>query len=174
MSDPLDFSTHPRRSGPAVWELGLVILGLAALGLAVQAAWSAQAALAAARARVDALRREAEIDRARVQALEASPGVGERFAFQALLTAEAEPPRVVSDLAAILPPDVRLDSLSLTYGERLDLELQVAARGASAYDLFLQRLTESPGIRNVVPGAESREGEVHATVRATYVPAALP
>ena len=68
MSEPLDFSTHPRRSRPAVWELGLAILGMVALGLAAQAAWGAQASLAAARARVDVLRREAEIDRARVQA----------------------------------------------------------------------------------------------------------
>jgi len=170
----LDFSTHPRRLRPAAWDLGLVVLGLAAFGLAAQAAWNAHRALAAARARVETLRREAEIDRVRVQALESSPGVGERFAFQALLTAEAEPPRVVSDLAAILPVDVRIEALGLTYGEKLDLDLQIAARGASAYDLFLQRLTESPVIRNVVPGAESREGEVHATVRASYVPAALP
>ncbi len=174
MSGHRDFSTHSRRSRRGAWELGLVIAGLVAFVLAAHAAWNAQAALAGARSRVEALRREADIDRARVQALEAGPGVGERLASQALLTAEAEPPRVIADLVAIMPADVRLEALSLTYGERLDLDLQVTARGSSAYDLFLKRLTESPRMRNVAPGAENRQGEVRASVRASYAPASLP
>ncbi len=72
------------------------------------------------------------------------------------------------DLAAILPADVRLESLTLNYGARLELDLRVVARGAAAYDLFLKRCQESPLFRDVVPGAENRDGEVATTVRAAY------
>jgi hypothetical protein len=145
-------------------------VGLLALGLVARQAFGARAALAAARASVEGLRREVERDRAAIQALESGRWAGERFAAQALLGAEAEPGVVVADVAALLPADVRLDTLSLTYGERLELDMQVAARGAAAYDTFLRRLTESPRIRDVRPGAENREGEVRASVRALYVP----
>ena len=165
-----DFSTAPRRARLATWELVLVLVGLLALGLVAREAWGARSALAAAQRSVEGLRREVEGDRAAVRALESGPWAGDRFAAPALLGAEAEPREVVAELAALLPPDVRLDALSLAYGERLEVDMQVAAKGAAAYDRFLHRLTESPRIRDVRPGAENREGEVRASVRALYVP----
>jgi hypothetical protein len=142
---------------------------LVALGLVAREAWGARAALAAARASADGLRSEVERDRAAIQALESPRWAGERFAAQALLGAEAGPVDVVGELGSLLPPDVRLEALSLTYGERLELDMQVVARGATAYDAFLRRLTGSARIRDVRPGAENREGEVRVAVRAVYV-----
>jgi Tfp pilus assembly protein PilN len=75
---------------------------------------------------------------------------------------------VLADLEALLPPDVRLQSLTMDYGEGLDLSLQVAARRASSYDLFLQRLQQSPSFLNVRPGEEVRDRGVRARVRAAY------
>ena len=170
MSGSRDFSTRPRRSRPATWELGLLLVALLILGLVAREAWGARAALAVAGAQVEGLRREVERERTAVQALESGGRAGERFAAQALLGAEAEPAEVVAEVAALLPPAVRLDALGLTYGEALELDMQVAARGSEAYDAFLTRLTESARIRDVRPGAESREGEVRASVRALYVP----
>jgi len=165
-----DFSTTRRRSGTAGWEIGLLVSGALVAVLAAHAAGTARATLGAARARVEQLRREADADRSRIRTIESSPGPTERFAAQALLTAEAEPPRVVADVVALLPPDVRLEALGLTYGSRLEVDLQVAARRSGAYDRFLERLAESPRFRDVLPGAESRDGDVRAAVRALYQP----
>jgi len=101
--------------------------------------------------------------------METKKGSGrEALVSQMVLTAAAPPPLVLSDLAATLPPDVRLQDLTLSYGGTLEVEMRVAARRAVAYDQFLSRLGESRRFENVVPGAENRDGEVLATVRATY------
>ncbi len=89
---------------------------------------------------------------------------------QVWLTTEAPPPRVLAQLGDLLPPDVRLDTLSLTYGRSLEVEMRVVARASGAYDRLLQRLEASPRIKDLVLGAESREGRVETTVRATFVP----
>jgi Tfp pilus assembly protein PilN len=75
---------------------------------------------------------------------------------------------VLAALATVLPADVRLDGLSLDYGGALHLQLQVVARDAAAYDLFLSRLEASPLFASVRLGEENREGEVRAVVKATF------
>jgi hypothetical protein len=169
MSGDRDFSTRPRPRRIAARDLGLLAVALLAVALASHAVFRARTVLADARARTEEVRREIEADRDRVRALESRRGPGS-LALQALMTSEAPPPRVVADLAALLPDDVRLEGLALSYADGLGLELQVSARRARAYDLFLDRLAQSPRIAALAPGAESRDGEVRASVRARYQP----
>ena len=89
---------------------------------------------------------------------------------QVWLTAEAPPPRVVAQVSDLLPPDVRLDALNLSYGRSLEVEMRVVARSWGAYDRLLERLEASPRLKDLVLGAESREGRVETTVRAIFVP----
>jgi hypothetical protein len=83
-------------------------------------------------------------------------------------SAEAPPQRVLADLAALLPPEVKLQALALDYRDRVLVDLRIAARRAEAYDAFLQRLAESKRFGDVVPGPETREGELLATLRMSY------
>jgi len=171
MSPARDFSGHPRRAGLSLKEWGLLAAALAVLALSASAAARARAAVGAATLRLEQVRHESEATRDRLRALEARSGREEGLASRVLLTLEAPPPRVMADLAALLPPDVRLDGVALSYGRGLELELEVVARRAQAYDLFLKRLEESPRMSAVSPGAENRDGEARASVRATYIPA---
>jgi hypothetical protein len=168
MSLERDFSRHARRAGLSSWDRGLLAAAVALFVLSGYVAGRAQSAVVAARTRLEAVRRESEGARDRLRALESRSGKEEGLASRILLTAEAPPPRIVADLAALVPADVRLDSVGLAYGRGVELELQVVARRAQAYDLFLRRLAESPRISAVSPGTENRDGEVRASVRATY------
>ena len=89
-------------------------------------------------------------------------GPGHVMAAQALLTADAAPPRVVAALAELLPGDVRLDGISLRYADQVEVELRVAARTPSSFDLFLDRLQRSPSFAGVLPGEEDRRGQMRA------------
>lgn len=165
-----DFSSKPRRRAAAPLDLVLLALGAGALVLSmytVSNAWSGQRR---ATARAEETRREAEASLARVRELEARREPGHGIASQALLTADAPPPRVLADLVALMPGDVRLDGVTLTYGEPLGLQVDVAARSASSYDLFLDRLQRSPLFADVLPGDENRDGELRTSIRMTYRP----
>ena len=108
----------------------------------------------------------AAVDRTR--ALQGRKGPDAVLSSRAFLTAEAPPPRVLADLESILPGDVRLMALTLDYGERLVLGMQLAARHAASYDQFLQRLQQSALFVDVRPGEEMRDGGVRAQVQAEY------
>lgn len=162
-----DFSTHPRRSRLTRVQQAALGGGVVALVLSTHTAWEAWGDYREARGSLEQARGQAEAGRARAQALEGSRGTDE-VAQQALLTAEAPPPRILTELGLLLPGDVRLEALSLTYGRRLHVEMRVAARRAVSYDLFLDRLEQSPLFSEVVPGDEGREGEVRATIRARF------
>ncbi len=174
MSQGRDFSRHPRRVGLSSWDGGLLVAAVALFALSGFVAGRAQSAVVAARRRLEEVRRDSEAARERLRGLESRSGKEEGLASRVLLTAEAPPPRVVADLAALVPPDVRLDGVGLAYGRGVELDLQVVARRAQAYDLFLKRLAEAPRISAVSPGTENRDGEVRASVRATYAPAGRP
>ena len=167
MSAP-DFSTRPRARRHPAWELALVTGGLLAVALGARAVVGTRAEGSAARARLAEVRGEIEGARRRVSDLERRSGDG--VTGQVWLTAEAPPPRVVAQVSDLLPPDVRLDALSLTYGRSLEVEMRVVARTPGAYDRLLQRLEASPRLKDLVLGAESREGRVETTVRAIFVP----
>ena len=143
-----------------------------AIGLAAFA-WSAVCAHASWRdarhkgARVDDARRELAATKERVSP--SAPSASDAaLARQALGSLEAAPPAVLAALAAVMPPDVRLDALSLAYGDAVQLDLRVVARDAAAYDLFLAQLESSSQFGSVSPGEENRFGEVRAVVRASY------
>jgi hypothetical protein len=164
-----DFSSQPRgrRTGPT--DALLLVVGVAASLMAAQAAWSAWRQLSRARDDLTEVRREAAEAADGVKRLEVRTGDrGGGLAARALLTLEAAPTRVLSDLAMRMPPDVRLDGVDLVYGDRLDLDLRVAAVEAGAYDAFLGRLGESPLFAQVVPGPEVRDRGVQASIQLTY------
>jgi len=163
-----DFSTRPRARRLPPWELALIAVGILAAAVSARAILGTRAEGETARARLAEVRSEIESDRRRLSELErrASDGV----TGQVWLTAEAPPPRVLAQLGVLLPPDVRLDSLSLTYGRTLEVEMRVVARTSGAYDRLLERLEASPRLKDLVLGAESRAGRVETTVRATFVP----
>lgn len=164
-----DFSS--RAHGQARWGVGERALVAAAGSVLAMAGWLAFSAWSDHRhasARVQVARQDLAAARSRAQAAQSRAGPGDALVSRAVLTAEAPPGSVLAALAPLLPPDVRLDGLTLKYGERLELDLRVAARNAGAYDLFLSRLEASPLFERVEPGEESREGEVRTTVRAAF------
>jgi hypothetical protein len=168
MSRARDFSTRGRGARFTPLQKAVLAVGAAALLAAAWAAGDALAAHRAARGSLERVRAEADVVSARVRALEAQRGPEGDFATQALLTADAPPPRVVAEVAALLPGDVRLESMSLSYGPALNLELQVLARRPASFDLFVDRLQESRAFSDVLPGDEDRRAEMRATVRARY------
>ena len=167
MSRP-DFSTRGR--DPEARTADLAFLGVSALALSLAVASAAGAWRDLRRAELDLEKARSETEAVSLQARahEARKGPDAVLSARALLTAESPPPRVLADLETLLPADVRLLALSLDYGERLALRLQVAARRAASYDLFLQRLQESPLFTDVRPGEEVRDGGVRAQVEAAY------
>jgi hypothetical protein len=167
MSRP-DFSTRGKR--PEVRTADLILLAVAALALAlaVTSAAGAWGDLRRANANLGKTRHEGEAVALLVREHENRKGPDPALSARALLTAEVPPPRVMADLEALLPPDVRLLALTLDYGERLDLGLQVAARQAESYDQFLRQLQGSPLFTGVRPGEEVRDKGVRAQVHAAY------
>jgi hypothetical protein len=164
-----DFSSRPRRALASRRDWALMGAGALCLFASAGLGLEAWGDVRAGRARRDAARAEREATRERIRTLEAELR-RDAIVDQAWLTLEAPPPRVVADLAELLPPDVRLASLDLRYGPRLQMEMAVTARRAAAYDLFLERLAGSPRFRDVTPGNANRAGELRAVVKATYQP----
>jgi len=168
LSAERDFSTRPRRRAARPFDLALLAAGAAALLLSAHATANAWNARQRARARLEETRRETLAAQSRVRELEARRDPAQAIAYQALLTTEAPPPRVLANLVALMPGDVRLDSVSLSYGEPLGLRVDVVARNASSYDLFLDRLQRSPLFADVLPGEENRDGELRTSIQMTY------
>jgi Tfp pilus assembly protein PilN len=161
-----DFSTRPAAPPRSPLDLALVAAGLVALAWSGACAHGSWRDARDRRARAEEARRELAAVRERSSVTASATEAA--FARQALLSLEATPPVVLAALASVLPPDVRLDGLTLRYGGSLDLRLQVVARDAAAYDLFLSRLEASPRFRSVTLGEENRDGEVRASVSASF------
>ncbi len=165
MTRPPDFSTRRRAAAPAGGTL-LLVLGALAIAASLGDAWLHRAEAARARASVESLRAELGLSRQRADALAARERQGEgRLPGQVTWTALAPPALVVARLTELLPDDVRLDTLQLDYGSRLELEAQVSARRPEAYDDLLARLAAAPAFEDVRPGAEQRQDEMKATLR---------
>ena len=164
----IDFSTRPRRR---IWtgDGTLLAVAVVAFALAALLSWRASSDLGHRREEVARAVREADDVAQRADAAEKRRGpVGSVLVAQVRESAEAPPPKIVAELSALLPAEVRLQSLDLDYRERLVLDLHVVALRAEAYDLFLARLAESTRFADVVPGPESRQGELAASVRMSY------
>jgi Tfp pilus assembly protein PilN len=155
-----DFSSRPRRRPPQPVDLGLIGIGVLTLIFAGYATGTSWADFKRARQHVADVRRDTEAAQARLKTMEARSAPTAALATQALLSADAAPPRVLADLAALMPPDVKLDTLNLTYGEGIGMSMHVSAKGTGAYEAFLQRLESSPLFEEVVPGEETRDGGV--------------
>jgi hypothetical protein len=163
-----DFSSRPRRRPPQPVDLGLIGIGVLTLIFAGYATGTSWADFKRARQHVADVRRDTEAAQARLKTMEARSAPTAALATQALLSADAAPPRVLAELAALMPPDVKLDSLNLTYGEGIGMSMHVSAKGAGAYEAFLQRLESSPLFEEVVPGEETRDGGVAASIEMRY------
>ena len=165
MSRQPDFSTSPRPSRLAALEAVAVAIGLLAAGVAGVSAWRARDEARLARERLDGVRREVEAASLRLSALE----LAARSGRPGLAAADAEPARIVKDVASVLPGDVRLERLSIDYVRGGAIELSVVARDAAAWDRLLERIDRAPQFREVEPGPEVRENEVRSFVRARWV-----
>jgi Tfp pilus assembly protein PilN len=164
-----DFSTRRRPPRVGALTLLLLLVGGTALAAAGYGAFEARAEAARSQAAVLALRGTLAGERTRLEAARSRRREGGATLFtQAALTAEAPPARVLAELSALLPPDARFENVALGYGARIEIDVQVAARDARAYDRLLERLSESPLFEDVVPGAESRDGEVRAGIRLAW------
>jgi len=164
----IDFSTRPRRR---LWTADAALVGAAAAALVLSGllCWNATSDLGRRRDDVARAAREADAAAERAEAAERRRGpLSAVLVAQVRESAEAPPPRIVAELSALLPPEVRLQSLDLDYRERLVVDLHVAARRADAYDQFLARLAASDRFADLVPGPESRQGELTASVRMSY------
>jgi hypothetical protein len=163
-----DFSSRPRRRPPQPVDLGLIGIGVLTLIFAGYATGTSWADFKRARQHVADVRRDTEAAQARLKTMEARSAPTAALGTQALLSTDAAPPRVLAELAALMPPDLKLDSLSLSYGEGIAMSMHVSAKNTGAYEAFLQRLEASPLFEEVVPGEETRDGGVAASIEMRY------
>ncbi|HUG54024.1 MAG TPA: PilN domain-containing protein [Vicinamibacteria bacterium] len=163
-----DFSSRRRRRPPAPVDVGLFAVGVLTVVLAGYLTGTAWADFKRARQQVDEVRRDTQAAQARLRSLEARSAPTAALANQALLSTDAAPPRLLAELAALMPPDVRFESIGMRYGDSVALEVQVAARTGGAYEAFLHRLEDSPLFADVLPGDETRDGGVRASVHVRY------
>jgi hypothetical protein len=169
-----DFRTRQRAtSSPLASRL---VLGAAAIALVLGLGEVVKATVARddARAQVESARSAVAPMRAQIRAREYRSRRDATWRHQAELTARAAPPRVISDLAALLPGDARMERLDLRYGDQLELDFHVETLSPAAYDRFLAALVASGRVEKVVPGPEVREGEAATSVKAVYRPGGRP
>jgi len=160
-----DFSSGPRATpGRLLGRFALAAGGVAVLAAALL--WfQARNERQVAERRLAEVGREVALARDHVLALRARA----RAARAGELAPEDAPPaRIVSEIARMLPDDVRLERLVIDYRGGGTLELQVVARDAGAWDRVLQRLESQPRIREAEPGPEARAAEVRSLVRARW------
>lgn len=169
----IDLSSSPRRRSSRADRL-LALAGALACLLALASAVRARQEAARARGALATVEAETERGEARLRALGPSRdgGEAERLASRLASNADAPLPRVLADLASLMPGDVRLQTLQVSYGEDVSVEAQVEARSVAAWDAFLDRLEASSRFRALAPGPEAREGELRVTLRMLYAPAA--
>ena len=165
MSRQPDFSTAPRHARVPAWDTLALAAGVVLLALAAAGAWRAREEARSARSRLADVRRDVDAAARRRRALESLA----RGPARGLPAAEAPPARIVADLASVLPAGVRLQRLAIDYAREGAVEVEVVARDAASWDRLLARLAEAPWLREVEPGPEARDGEVHTVVRAKWV-----
>jgi hypothetical protein len=165
-----DLSTHPRHNGRGPLDLILLAVAIVVFALSGHASWSAWSGLRRTEHSVARVRHATERAVSRTRAVRTrSRSDTEKLVSALLLTNECPPPRVLAELEELLPPDERLDGATLRYAEQLGVELVVVARSPSAYDHFLESLVESRRFVELVPGLETRDGELRSTITAHYV-----
>jgi len=167
----MDLQSRPRPQA-GFFDRLLAIVGLAAFVVAGLLALRARAHAAEAREAVLAVEQDKRRSEERIRAAGAPAGEAERLAHRVALNAEAPVPRVLAELTRLMPEDVRLRSLSVRYADEVSLVAQVEAKGASAWDVFLDRLAASPHFARITPGPETRDGELRSSLRMVFRPEA--
>jgi hypothetical protein len=158
-----DFSTGARREPLRPrWEALLLVAAALAVAASGVAAHRARAEARAASGRVAEARRQLDEQQARLRAMTPAAGAVASDA------AEASPRRIVAAIAAVLPVDARLSTLSIDYQRGVYVQMQVDARRAQAWDRLLERLERSPDFAEVEPGPEDRAAEIRTTLRARW------
>ncbi|HJS57470.1 MAG TPA: hypothetical protein VKA01_05140 [Vicinamibacteria bacterium] len=165
----MDLSSRQRPKTGVADRVFLAVSCAAFLTSAIAAARARDAASQAQAAAAEA-QRASEATEERIRSLTPrGPGDAERLATRVELNAEAPLPRVLTDLTGLMPDDVRLRSLNVSYGDDVTLDASVEARSPEAWDVFLDRLAASTRFRALSPGPERREGEIRATLRMIYI-----
>lgn len=172
MSRSPDFSTRAERTLGSSRRDTLLLGGAIALALAASfEAWQALRDSRESAISLRELRADVAATQERLRALQGTKRAGsDALAARIVLSAEAPPARVVLDLSALLPPDVRLDGLSLDYAAKVQLEARVSARRPAAYDQLYERLASSRRFGDVMPGPEAREPDLRSSLRMVYRP----
>jgi hypothetical protein len=152
-----DFSTRPQPPRHARFGTMLLVAGLLALVSAGFASWRLREQAREAEANLAAVRREVEQDAARLRSLEAR-----------VQPPAPTPGRVVGDLAAVLPPDVRVRHLGIDYRRGPALSMRVQARTPEAWDLLLEAFSASTTFADVQPGPELRESPLEVSLQARW------
>ncbi len=168
MREQPDFSTRPRPRRPPAREVLAVVLGFLLLALAMASAATTRRDAGAARERLAVVRREIASLEARLRAVDARTTEGGELLSRAAAADGSPPDRIVAAIARALPEDVRVDHLTIDYGDVVALEMLLVARDAGAWDQALARLVEAGPFEDVVPGPERREGEIRVTVSARW------
>jgi len=164
----MDLSSRPRPRSGVADRIFLAIAGVAFLASGATAVRTRAAASRAQEAVAEAERASAAAEE-RIRSLTPrGEGDAERLATRVVLNAEAPLPRVLADLTALMPDDVRLRSLNVAYGDAVTLDASVEARTPEAWDIFLDRLAASKRFDTLSPGPERRAGEIRATLRMRY------
>jgi hypothetical protein len=162
----MDFSTRPRPRATGLDRL-LAIVGAGALAASLLGAYRARADAEEARLSLAAVQQDTRRAEERIQG-GGRASEAERLGLRAALNAEAPVARVLAELTSLMPEDVRLRSLEVTYDAEVGLVAQVEARSVSAWDAFLDRLAASKRFARVEPGPEARQGELRVSVRMVY------
>lgn len=168
MREQPDFSTSPRPRRPPARDVLAVLLGLVFLGLAIASAATTRRDAGAARERLAAVRREIASLEARLRTVDARTTEGGELLSRAAAADDSPPDRIVAAIARALPEDVRVEHLTIDYGDVIALEMLLVARDVAAWDQALARLVEAGPFDEVIPGPERREGEIRVTVSARW------
>ncbi len=164
-----DFSTRGQRQRLHPLDAALVALALALLAVSAASAWRAWSGLRRSEALLAEAQQALQSDQNRMAELTSQRGTaGKEAVARAELTFAAPPARVLADLEQALPAAVRLDGVTLAYGESLDVEIRVLARTPEAYDRFIERLGAGGRFVDLTFGAETRTADMKATVKARY------
>jgi hypothetical protein len=128
-----DFSTRPRTDGRSAAAV-LIALSACVLLVSLGSAWREWTWRGHVRESVDGSRRELADLQERVRALQSERVTDDeaRLASQLVLNGSAPPAATMAALERVLPADVRLEGLTVTYGSGIEIEMRDVARRASA------------------------------------------
>ena len=157
-----DFSPRAAGRRPVWIAVAGPLLALLAVVLAVR-----QTSAVTSRARVALTEVRADVDELQ-RRLDARRADGSQRQARSTWSREAPPARILAEIEALMPAEVRLAGVRLDYGSAVRVDMEVVTQGPEAWDAFVQRLGSSPRFASVLPGEESRQGAIRARVSAVW------